>query len=99
MLADDHFRTASQRLENGFVGPPPKHHLRLAAVSSSAAPGARAVFLCPAVVRYLPDRLLSRFHACMKIIEHPASFADCYGLRYEWLLEGIGTEGRETPTT
>jgi hypothetical protein len=27
-----------------------------------------------------------------------AAFADRYELRYEWLLEGIGTEGRETPT-
>jgi len=29
--------------------------------------------------------------------EHLAAFADRYGLSYEWLLEGIGTEGRETP--
>jgi hypothetical protein len=28
-----------------------------------------------------------------------AAFADRYGLSYEWLLEGSGTEGRETPTT
>ena len=42
MLAGDHFRTASQRLENGFVGPPPKHHRRRAAVSSSADRAARA---------------------------------------------------------
>jgi len=27
-----------------------------------------------------------------------AAFADRYGLSYEWLLEGSGTEGRETPT-
>ena len=31
MLAGDHFRTASRQLENGFVGPPPKHHRRRAA--------------------------------------------------------------------
>jgi len=30
--------------------------------------------------------------------EHLAAFADRYGLSYEWLLEGSGTEGRETPT-
>jgi hypothetical protein len=31
--------------------------------------------------------------------EHLAAFADRYGLSYEWLLEGSGTEGGETPTT
>lgn len=31
--------------------------------------------------------------------EHLAAFADRYGLSYKWLLEGSGTEGRETPTT
>jgi len=30
--------------------------------------------------------------------EHLVVFADRYGLSYEWLLEGSGTEGRETPT-
>jgi hypothetical protein len=32
-LASDHFRTASRRLENGFVGPPPKQHRRRAALA------------------------------------------------------------------
>jgi len=30
--------------------------------------------------------------------EHLVAFADRYGLSYKWLLEGSGTEGRETPT-
>jgi hypothetical protein len=44
MVAGDYFRTASPRLENGFVGPLPKHHRRLAAVSSPAAPGVPTAF-------------------------------------------------------
>lgn len=36
MLAGDHFRTASQRLENGFVGPPPKHYRRRSQRESAA---------------------------------------------------------------
>ena len=41
MLAGDHFRTASQRLENGFVRSPPKHHRRRAAQTRPCAGAAR----------------------------------------------------------